>query len=95
MKDITEIKRIASAVLKKHGIKKAGLFGSVVRKEAGESSDVDILIEPTPTMSLFDFIRIKQELEERLETPVDLVDYNTIKRQLHAVIMGEESRIYG
>lgn len=95
MKDITEIKKIAAEILQKYGVTRAGLFGSVVRKEAGEKSDVDILIEPTPGMSLFDFIRIKQELEERLETPVDLVDYNAIKKQLRAIILGEENRIYG
>lgn len=95
MKDITEIKRITSGILQKYGIRKAGLFGSVVRKELGRLSDVDILIEPTATMSLFDFIRLKQELEECLEAPVDLVDYSTVKKQLRSMILGEESRLYG
>lgn len=95
MRDITEIKRIAAVILRNYGIQKAGLFGSVVRNEAGNQSDVDILIEPTSTMSLLDFIRLKQELEDSLQAPVDLVDYSTLKARLRKIILGEESRIYG
>ena len=31
--------------IKKFGVKRIGIFGSVVREEAGENSDIDILVE--------------------------------------------------
>jgi len=95
MKNIAEIRIIATQILKKYGIAKAGLFGSVARNEANANSDIDILIEPVAGMSLFDFIRLKNELEESLHAQVDLVDYSMIKKRLRTLILGEESRLYG
>jgi predicted nucleotidyltransferase len=89
-KSVAEIRRISMTVLKRYGIKKAGLFGSVVRQEADANSDIDLLIEPDDKMSLFDFIRLKQELEEKLQRSVDLVDYATIKKHLRDIILREE-----
>jgi predicted nucleotidyltransferase len=44
---------------------KLGLFGSFARQEAGETSDLDILIELEPGTS--DIFEIKQELRSTLE----------------------------
>lgn len=57
-----------------NGILALGVFGSVARDEAGEGSDVDVVIrilEP----DLFMLAGIKDELEERLHRPVDIVTY--------------------
>lgn len=60
-------------ILKRHGIKKSGIFGSVVRGEAGRGSDVDLLIEiKKEHVSLLDFVRLELELEEAIGRKVDL-----------------------
>lgn len=41
--NIEEIKRIILPILQRYGVKRAGLFGSYVRGEAKERSDIDIL----------------------------------------------------
>jgi len=55
----------------KYGISKIGIFGSVARGEQNENSDVDILFEGKANLLLH--VRIKNELEELLGSPVDLV----------------------
>jgi predicted nucleotidyltransferase len=57
-----------------YGIIKIGIFGSTARGDAHEESDVDIVLrirEP----DLFMLVGIKEELEERLHRPVDIVTY--------------------
>jgi predicted nucleotidyltransferase len=56
----------------KYGIEALGLFGSIARDEAKPTSDVDICIK-TKKADLFALVHIKQELEELLSTPIDIV----------------------
>ena len=55
-----------------YGITRIGIFGSVARNEHTDESDVDVLVE-APVMSLFSRIGIKQQLEEMMGVPVDVV----------------------
>ena len=53
-------------------LRRIGLFGSVVRGESTASSDVDVWVELDP-LTPFATVHLKQELEELLQRPVDLV----------------------
>ena len=66
------------------------MFGSVVRGEMREDSDIDILVEIDKDISLLDFVGIKLELEEILGRRVDLVEYKTIKPLLKENILKEQ-----
>jgi hypothetical protein len=77
-------------ILKKYGVRKAALFGSVVRGEQRKDSDIDILVDIQKDISLLEFIGLKQELEDALGHPVDLVEYGTIKPLLKDRILGEQ-----
>jgi predicted nucleotidyltransferase len=87
---IEEIKRKILPILERYGVKRAGLFGSCVRGEIKEDSDIDILVEIENDISLLDFVGIKLELEEALGRKVDLVEYNTIKPLLKERILREQ-----
>jgi len=55
-----------------YGIVRIGVFGSVARGESTETSDVDVVVELAhPDLLLL--VGIKQELEELLHRPVDVV----------------------
>ncbi len=56
----------------KYGIEAIGLFGSVARDEAKNSSDVDICIKTTKA-DLFTMVHIKEELEELMSSHIDIV----------------------
>ena len=77
-------------VLRQHGVKRAGIFGSVARGEATPESDVDILVELDQQASLLDFIGIKLDLEDVLSRRVDLVEYAAIKPRLRDRILREQ-----
>jgi uncharacterized protein len=88
------IKEKVIPILKRHNVKRASLFGSVVRGEARKDSDVDILVELPKGLSLFDFVGIQLELEEALGVKVDLGEYSTIKSIIREQIMSEQVPIY-
>lgn len=55
-------------------ILKLGLFGSVARDQFTDKSDVDVVVE-LGYPDLFVLVGIKQDLEELLQRPVDIVHY--------------------
>ncbi len=64
-----EIIRIASS----HGAGNVRLFGSRARGESSAHSDLDLLVQLDPGRSLLDLIAIKQDPEDLLGCPVDVV----------------------
>ena len=61
---IEEVKQKINPILQRYGVKRAGLFGSCVRGEMSEDSDIDILVEIDANISLLDFVGIKLEIED-------------------------------
>ena len=57
----------------KNGARNVRVFGSVVRGEADEASDIDFLVEMEPGRSLFDLGGLQADLEEFLGCRVDVV----------------------
>ncbi|HIP13480.1 MAG TPA: nucleotidyltransferase [Sulfurospirillum arcachonense] len=55
-----------------YGITKIGVFGSVARDEAKDSSDVDVVVE-LKKPNLFTLSSIRLELEDKLKNRVDVV----------------------
>lgn len=80
-------------MLRRYGARRAGLFGSVARGEESAQSDVDILVELDDDKSLLDVIGMKQELEEVLGRPVDIVEYDAVKPAIRARILAEQVTI--
>lgn len=93
MENIREIKKIILPILNRYGVKKAAVFGSAARGEMDEKSDIDILVEIKKNLSLFEFVHLKNELEDALGKKVDLVEYETIKPRLRDIILREQLAI--
>lgn len=64
------------------GYGRLAVFGSVARRQAGQESDIDLLVEAPEGTSSFGFIRFKQLLERVLGRQIDLVDYGGLKPRL-------------
>ena len=92
-KNLIKLKPKIVNIIKKQGIKKAGIFGSYAKGEQKDTSDIDILIEPTKKMGFFDIIKLENELKKRLNKNVDLLTYASIHNLLRDGILKEEVRI--
>lgn len=57
------------------------------------NSDIDVLVELGPDLSLLDVARINRELEEAIGRKVDLVEYAAIKPLIKDHILAQELRI--
>lgn len=90
---INEINKTLIKVLKKHGVKRAALFGSIVTGEATEESDIDLLIEFEGRKSLLDLAGLKLELQELLRRRVDVLTYGSLHPLLRERILSEQEVI--
>jgi len=90
---IPEIKDKILPVLKKYGIKKASLFGSVVRDEQTERSDIDLLVELPETASLLELASLKLDLEEILRRKVDVLTFDSLHPLLKDKILHEQEAV--
>lgn len=91
--NLEQIKRKVIPVLKQAGVTHSSVFGSYVRGEAREDSDIDVLVEFPRGKSLFDFIDLQMKLEHALGRKVDLGEYSTIKPRLKEYILKEAVQI--
>jgi uncharacterized protein len=79
-------------ILDSHGVASLFLFGSAARGEASADSDIDLLVEFGRPIGLFEFVRLRRELEAALGRPVDLVTKAALKPQLRDEILSEAIR---
>lgn len=56
----------------RYGLTKLGIFGSVARDQAGEKSDVDVVIKMS-TPDIFHLVALREDLIAALGADVDLV----------------------
>lgn len=78
-----------------YGIKKAAIFGSVARDEARENSDLDLVVSFGKQYDLLDMIGLKQDIEDVLHIPVDIITYESLKDDSFAEsVLREEQVIY-
>ncbi|WP_006747438.1 nucleotidyltransferase family protein [Thioalkalivibrio paradoxus] len=69
---LEQLRRFKQARGAEFRVSRLGVFGSVARDEAGAESDVDVVFE-TDDPNLFRTAHLRQELEEWLGCPVDIV----------------------
>ena len=71
-----------------YGVTRIGVFGSIVRDESSEDSDLDVLVDmDAPTLD--HYMDLKFELEEHFGMPVDLVLSEALKPRLRPIIERE------
>jgi uncharacterized protein len=65
------------------------VFGSVVRGEDEEGSDLDLLVDVLPGATLFDLGGIQYELQELLGVRVDLLTPGDISERFRTLVLAE------
>ena len=93
MKKIDEIRAIlrehADELYERYGVKNLAVFGSVVRGEAKENSDVDILADVPLSVNFIDLMGVELYLCDLLGMNVDLIPRGEIRRELREQILSE------
>jgi predicted nucleotidyltransferase len=81
LSDILKRLRQHQRELQQRGVTRLWVFGSVVRGEARPDSDIDLVAEfdPHAKVSLTGFARLRQDLSELLEAPVDLAEWRILR----------------
>lgn len=72
-----------------YGVKEIGIFGSYVRGEQLEQSDIDILVEFEKPVGFIKFMRLEKHLSDLLGIKVDLVTKKALKPYIGKRILRE------
>ncbi|CUS03025.2 conserved protein of unknown function [Candidatus Promineifilum breve] len=90
LEDLIDTIRVEKAALAdQYAIRSLGVFGSFVRGEAAAESDLDLLVEFSTPPTLFEFVRLQNELSDRLGLKVDLVMKSALKPTIGKQILEE------
>ena len=93
MKDLQaimgELRRLRPELQRRYPIREIGVFGSWVRGEQTEDSDIDVLVEFDGPIGLLDVVGLKLDLSDRLGLPVDLVMKDGLKPRIGRRILSE------
>jgi predicted nucleotidyltransferase len=81
-KNISLPRDIIADFCRRWQINEFALFGSVLRNDFGPDSDVDVLVTfaPEADWSLFDHVRMQQELNHLLNRKVDLLSRQAVEQ---------------
>jgi predicted nucleotidyltransferase len=80
-----EVRRIIEA----NRASNARVFGSVLRGEDTEESDLDLLVEPHAGMTLLNIGTIRYKLSELLGVHVDVLTPNALPEKFRAIVIAE------
>ena len=95
MKTLNEIENILEnhkkELAEKYHVSEIGVFGSYVRGEQNENSDIDILVEyyPKSIISLLDVSSLKNYISDLLHMKVDVIHKKDIRIELRENILNE------
>ncbi|RWI10418.1 nucleotidyltransferase family protein [Mesorhizobium sp.] len=92
---IERLQRNADAI-KGMGVTSLYLFGSAARDDARPDSDLDLFIDydPARRFSLIDLVGIKQFLEEKMSTEIDITTRDSLHPMLKAEIEQSAVRVF-
>ncbi|REA60432.1 nucleotidyltransferase [Dyadobacter luteus] len=74
--------------LLKNNVTRAAIFGSFARNEETDKSDIDVLIEVN-NMTMFDILRLEDELQKICQRKIDLVEYKAVKSSIQKYVFSD------
>lgn len=93
--DLQDLAQRLLPVLRRYGVVRAGIFGSVARGEARPDSDLDLLVEyqADTTLSLFDLVHLSDELAEAAGRKVEVCEYDLLREIIRDNVMADHVAI--
>jgi len=84
-----KVMNLKPIIREKYNVKTIGVFGSYIRGEAKQKSDLDILVEFSEPISLLKFVELENYLSDYIGIKVDLVMKNALKPRIGRHILQE------
>jgi predicted nucleotidyltransferase len=92
---IEEIKAVIEPIARKYGVKRVHLFGSYARGDVIENSDIDLRVDKGSLKGMFALCGLYTEIEEALQTKVDVLTTGSLEDDFLQKIRKEEVLLYG
>ena len=89
LEDIRRLRPQIMELARQYRGQQVSVFGSIVRGEMSEESDIDFLVDFDSDFRLTDIIRLRQKLEELLGRKVDVVPRQALRKELEAYVFSE------
>lgn len=86
-------KEVILLVVARHRTTNPRIFGSVLRGEDTEDSDLDLLVDATDQTTLFDIVAIERELREALGVSVDVQTPESLSKRFRNAVLMEAAPI--
>ena len=84
---LTAHRRELQELVTRHGLAHARIFGSVLTSTDDEESDLDLLVDPTETTSLFTLAAFKRDAETLLGVPVSVLTPSALPRKFRSEVL--------
>lgn len=76
-------------IVEAHNARNPRIFGSVAAGRDREGSDLDILVEPVPGMTLLDLGAIRYELKQLLGVPIDVLTPGSLPERFRSRVLAD------
>jgi len=83
------LKEVKYETEQKYKARLKGIFGSYVRGEESNKSDIDVLVEFEEEANLLHLVGLSLFLEEKLHLSVDIVPYDSVREEIRDYILKE------
>lgn len=86
---LKQLRAMQADLYRRYPIRSIGVFGSYVRGEQRDDSDLDVLVEFGDAAGLFEYAGLQLELSDALGMPVDVVSMAALKPRIGQRILAE------
>lgn len=86
---IQKLHEMVSELEEKYHVSYLGVFGSYIREEQKQGSDLDVLVEFSKTPNTFKFVNLENYLSDALGVKVDMVMKDSLKPNIGKHILNE------
>jgi predicted nucleotidyltransferase len=90
---IGRLERLLPELRERFGVRSLTLFGSTARDEAGEDSDVDVVVDLGPQPAFRKVVAVVDALEAELGAHVDVLTPGAVRPRLQRHIVSDGVRI--
>ncbi len=84
-----KLRQILSEVVQNYSVDSIGIFGSYVRSEESQNSDLDLLVSFKKKPGLIKYIKLENYLTDQIGIKVDLAMGSALKPQIGRQILKE------